>query len=231
MMLRLICLTWCLVLTSGKPATKYHQEDLLDMVKRALEGGLHQSLDVAKQLVSSDLDALEGDIKKNGFKSGNVMKAPNAAQIKKNLHSDIKVGKYEQKIFKSVKAAVCSKGEGHLEEAVDSFMDFLATIRNNILTKAAGKYLDSVEDFVGTTSIDFDDEERKIVKEMDLDGDVTIENFHDEIKNAVAICKKDYVGCKDDDSDVGEYVDVKDQVDDIIDTLQKKLENVRKAAS
>ena len=36
--------------------------------------------------------------------------APDAAQIKKNLHSAIKVGKYEQKIFKSVKAAVCSKG-------------------------------------------------------------------------------------------------------------------------
>ena len=74
MLLRLICLTWCLVLASGKPVTKYHQEDLLDMVKRALEGGLHQSLDVAKQMISSDLDALESDINKNEFKSTNVMK-------------------------------------------------------------------------------------------------------------------------------------------------------------
>jgi len=230
-MLRLICLTWCLVLTSGKPAAKYHQEDLLDMVRHALEGGLHQSLDVAKQMVGSDLDALESDINKSGFKTTNVMKAPNAGQIKKNLHKAIKVGNYEEKIFKSVKAAVCSKEEGHLEEAVDSFMDFLTAIRNAVLNNAAGKYLDSIEAFIDHPTIDFDEEERKIVKEMGLDGDITVENFHDEIKNAVAICKKHYVGCNDDDSDVGEYVDVNEGVDDIIDTLQTKLEKVRVAAS
>merc|ERR1712113_168480 len=237
-MLRLICFTCCLVsMASGKPLkpVKYHKEDLLEMVERAVDGGMGRALDGAKEMVSSDYDALEASIKSAGFKAKKALKEPNAEAIKGKI--DEKVlgvqGREEENIFKAVKAAVCGKdSEKHLKAAVEAFENLLDNIRDSILMEAAGPYLDSIEGYIDAAgTVDFDEEERKVVKTIDDEGDIIVQDFLEELRQAVKIIKGKYEGCKNKDDKVGSFVDTAKRVDEFLDMLKVKLQRVRVAAS
>jgi len=47
-----------------------------------------------------------------------------------------------------------------------------------------------------TNIIDFDEEERKDVKLISEDGDITVQEFHDELVQRIHESQGKYIGCK-----------------------------------
>lgn len=227
-------------MVSGKPLkpVKYHDEDLKEMVERAVNGGMEKALGVAEGVVGSDYDALEAGIRATGYKAKRKLKAPNTDEIKENLLKRISgvQEKYEDKIFRAARAAVCGEqrvAAKNIETAVVGFVALLENVRDSVLKEAAGPFLDSTEQFIDSTgTVDFDKEEMSAVKAIDDDGDsTTVPDFTEEIKQAVKIMRGKFEGCHHKVMKVGSYVDVNKGVAGLIEMLKGKLENVRVAAS
>lgn len=205
-------------------------------VSDAIKNGVEKSMETTNSLVISGLEALSDAVEENRYHAKNKMKEFNGAEIKKHIAKGLRDKMIARKIMVYVKIAVCSKQkvaqERSIENAVTAFEDLLDNVRDTILNDASGKLLDSLESFVDTkgTGFDFSKEMSKEVDTIDDDGDITVLDFEKEIRELV----KDFEGksksCDKKVSSGTNLIDISGHVDNLIDQVQNKLENIKKAA-
>merc|ERR1712048_452869 len=229
---------YCLIHISGKSISN-GDELLLEGVRQAVEEGVDKTMVVTKSVIVSSLDALEEDMREKDYKAKDKMKGFDVDQAKKRIGGILQKQQKSQegKIMKAVTAAVCTRdGDAqteHVKEAVNAFEDLLDDIRDATLNVAAGKFLDSLESFVNTegTGINFGEEEMKEVALIDEDGDVTVADFEDEIKELVSQLQGKVKNCGNNDSDREALVDVSKHTNAMVDAVYEKLQEVRKLAN